>query len=146
MRSARDLLITMMFLALAAEAVPRAPPSVGSPAPAPPCPVVVELDGAVACLSEEAAAHAGARAGDRIDGQHRGRMSPAALAAWQVPVDVNRASLEELASLDGVGPRLAERIAAARPFRSVDEVGRIRGIGRHRFERLRNRLTIALDE
>ncbi|HAD07671.1 MAG TPA: hypothetical protein DCE76_11000, partial [Anaerolineaceae bacterium] len=35
-------------------------------------------------------------------------------------VEVNRATIEELASVPGIGPALAERIVAARPFNSVD--------------------------
>lgn len=69
-------------------------------------------------------------------------MAPDRLAAWGVPIDVNHGTLAELASLQGVGPKLAARIVAARPFRSVDEVARVRGIGRRRLERLRARLSL----
>jgi competence ComEA-like helix-hairpin-helix protein len=63
-------------------------------------------------------------------------------AAWQVPVDVNRASVAELASLDGIGPKLAARIVARRPFASVDEVATVSGIGQRRLTRLRPRLVL----
>jgi competence ComEA-like helix-hairpin-helix protein len=69
-------------------------------------------------------------------------MAPARMAALGTVVDVNRASLEELASLDGIGPRLAARIVAARPFSSVDDVARVRGIGAKRLARLRARLSL----
>jgi competence protein ComEA len=67
-------------------------------------------------------------------------MAPDRLAAWGAPVDVNRATVEELVSLDGIGPKLGARIVAARPFHSVEEVARVRGIGRRRLARLRPRL------
>ena len=49
------------------------------------------------------------------------------------PVDVNRASVEELTRLPGVGDVIARRIIAYRDsvggFRSVEQLERVRGIG-----------------
>jgi len=67
-------------------------------------------------------------------------MAPDRLAAWGAPVDVNRATVAELASLDGIGPKLGARIVAARPFVTVDDIGKVRGIGPRRLARLRPRL------
>jgi len=53
------------------------------------------------------------------------------------PVDINRASEPELARLPGVGPALATRIVAARPFAEVDDLRRVRGVRAALFERLR---------
>ena len=72
------------------------------------------------------------RAGDREGGGAHGARR---LAAWGAPVDVNRATVEELASLDGVGLKLGARIVAARPFATIEDVGRVRGIGRRRLAR-----------
>jgi competence protein ComEA len=58
-----------------------------------------------------------------------------------VPLDVNRASEAELARLPGVGPTLAARIVAARPFEAVDELRRVRGLRRSTLERLRPSVT-----
>lgn len=48
-------------------------------------------------------------------------------------VDLNRATEEELAALPGIGPGLAFRIAADReergPFSSLQDLGRVKGIG-----------------
>jgi len=48
-------------------------------------------------------------------------------------IDLNRAGVEELASLPGIGPTLAARIIEVReaegPFRSVEDVLRVSGIG-----------------
>jgi competence protein ComEA len=49
------------------------------------------------------------------------------------PIDINRADREALLALPGIGPVLAERIIAYReahgPFKSVDELTAISGIG-----------------
>ncbi|MBI1845712.1 MAG: helix-hairpin-helix domain-containing protein [Candidatus Rokubacteria bacterium] len=62
-----------------------------------------------------------------------------------VVVDLNRASAEELTRLPGVGPALAARIVEAResdgPFAAVDDLRRVRGLGRSRLERLRALVT-----
>lgn len=60
-------------------------------------------------------------------------------------IDVNRASSEELQTLDGIGPVLAERIIESRlkaPFRSVDELERVRGIGPKTLQRLRGSVVV----
>lgn len=52
-------------------------------------------------------------------------------------VDVNTASQRLLETLPGVGPVTAERIVAARPFDTVDDLARVAGIGPARLEALR---------
>lgn len=52
-------------------------------------------------------------------------------------VNLNRASVEELATLPGVGPTLAARILEARPFARIDDLRRVRGIGPKTLEKLR---------
>ncbi|MFZ9881430.1 MAG: ComEA family DNA-binding protein [Phycisphaerales bacterium] len=57
-------------------------------------------------------------------------------------IDLSRAPLEELCLLEGIGPALAARIVAHRavhgPFRSVDELGEVAGIGEATIEALRD--------
>jgi DNA uptake protein ComE-like DNA-binding protein len=53
------------------------------------------------------------------------------------PVDLNAASSGELQSVPGVGPVLASSIIAARPFRSVDDLLCVKGVGTKSFEKLR---------
>jgi len=52
-------------------------------------------------------------------------------------VELNSASFEELQMLPGIGPKLAERIQAHRPFKSVEDLDRVPGIGTKTIERLR---------
>jgi comEA protein len=65
-------------------------------------------------------------------------------AAQDAPVEVNRASADELATLPGIGPALARRIVEWRgangPFRTVDDLERVPGIGPATVERLRPRV------
>jgi competence protein ComEA len=56
-------------------------------------------------------------------------------------IDVNTAGEADLVLLPRIGPALARRIVAEReahgPFRDVDDLGRVRGIGPRTIERLR---------
>ena len=61
-------------------------------------------------------------------------------------VNLNTAPVEVLGLLPGVGPAKAAEIAAyrkKRPFRTVDELVRIKGIGRKMVRRLRVHLAVA---
>jgi competence protein ComEA len=61
--------------------------------------------------------------------------------AMQFQIDVNRADWTELALLPDVGEQLAKRIVADRavngPFRDLDDLGRVRGIGPRTIEGMR---------
>jgi competence protein ComEC len=52
-------------------------------------------------------------------------------------VDLNRATEEELTALPGIGPTYARRIIGGRPYRSIDDLKNVRGIGEVRMEELR---------
>ncbi|MFW6369454.1 MAG: ComEA family DNA-binding protein [Myxococcota bacterium] len=60
--------------------------------------------------------------------------------ALGIPIDVNSASRDDLMALTGIGPSLADAIVVDReergPFRSVEELRRVRGIGPVRLQRL----------
>lgn len=62
------------------------------------------------------------------------------------PVNLNTASVAELARLPGVGQVIARRIVSHRknsgPFRKVDELLVIRGISQARLEKLRPLVTV----
>lgn len=61
-------------------------------------------------------------------------------------VNINRASVEELVQLPHIGPALAERIVAYReqhgPFRSLEAIKQVKGIGERTFAKIRPYLTI----
>jgi ribosomal protein S13/FtsZ-binding cell division protein ZapB len=52
-------------------------------------------------------------------------------------IDINTADVESLSDLQGVGTHLAQRIIEARPFTSIDDLTRVRGISEKDVERLR---------
>jgi competence protein ComEA len=95
------------------------------------------------------------RSGDRIVCTRRGRvahirfarMKPALLALFEIPLDLNRATAAELASIHGVGPALSRRIVSHRkqqgPFRTVEELRAVHGIGPHVLRRIRPRVRVS---
>lgn len=58
------------------------------------------------------------------------------------PLDVNHASVEELQLIRGIGPVLARRVVAGRPFESVDDLLRIQGIGPIILEAIRDQVKV----
>jgi len=52
-------------------------------------------------------------------------------------IDVNTATEKELRMIPGIGPVMAARIIAARPFRSANELKRVSGIGDKKYAEIR---------
>ena len=64
----------------------------------------------------------------------------------EAPVNLNTASAEQLQEVPGIGPVTAEKILQMRkaygPFKSVDDLLAIKGIGHKRLEKMRKYLTV----
>lgn len=58
------------------------------------------------------------------------------------PIDINTATAAELQKIKGIGPVLAEKIIAGRPYRTLNDLRRVNGIGEKTFEKIRPYLTI----
>ena len=67
-------------------------------------------------------------------------------AAAMKPVSINKATSEELQTVRGIGPALAERIINYREanggFKSLDQLKEVRGIGDLKFEKIKNQITV----
>jgi competence protein ComEA len=67
-----------------------------------------------------------------------------ALAAESITnrVDINNAPKVTIESLPGVGPKLADEIIKGRPFRTVEELDKVKGIGPKKLAQIRPRVVI----
>ena len=52
-------------------------------------------------------------------------------------IDINKATEKELKMIPGIGPVMAGRIIAARPFRSADDLKKVNGIGDKKYAKIR---------
>jgi competence protein ComEA len=73
------------------------------------------------------------------------------IAAWSAPVDINTADAKTLAAeLRGVGETTAEAIVAYRtangPFKTIDDLVKVRGIGAKILEQNRSNLRVASEK
>jgi len=62
-------------------------------------------------------------------------------------VNLNSATVAQIASLPGIGPKTAELVVQYRvkngPFKKIEEVMNVRGIGEKSFLKIKDRLTVA---
>ena len=72
----------------------------------------------------------------RSKAKHEAKPKPAG-----APINVNTATQAELEALPGIGPVIARRIIEGRPYRSVDDLDRVKGIGKKRLEEIRPLVT-----
>jgi len=53
-------------------------------------------------------------------------------------IDINTASSEELEKIIGIGPALAQRIIETRPFNSLDDLIKVKGIGEITLQKIKD--------
>jgi competence protein ComEA len=114
-------LVRLNLAAKVADGARVAVPTLGEPPPA----------------VDPAAVTGGATPGDATEG---------ASGATTGPINVNTAGADQLEALPGIGPTLAAAIVQERdrngPFRSVDELTRVPGIGEGRLAQLHDLVTV----
>jgi competence protein ComEA len=67
---------------------------------------------------------------------------PAKFKPGDKPIDINKCSETDLLKLPSIGPTLASRIMAARPFQSVDDLAKVKGVGAKIMAAIRPFVTI----
>jgi competence protein ComEA len=73
------------------------------------------------------------------------KAAPVAVDGTSAPgtlVDINTATLAELDTLPGVGPSTAQRIIDGRPYGSIEDLMRVKGIGQATFDKLKERIMV----
>jgi competence protein ComEA len=63
------------------------------------------------------------------------------------PININSATSDQIAGLPGIGVKTAELVVQYRvkngPFKKIEEIMNVRGIGEKSFLRIKDRLTVA---
>lgn len=63
-----------------------------------------------------------------------------------IRININEADVDQLAELDGIGEKLAVRITEYRdmngPFKTIEEIMNVNGIGQGKFEAIRQSITV----
>src|SRR5580765_1298275 len=55
-------------------------------------------------------------------------------------VDVNSADVETLQSLPGIGPTLADRIVAGRPYKNADDLAKVKGLSKSKIDAIQDQI------
>jgi competence protein ComEA len=55
-------------------------------------------------------------------------------------VDVNSADVETLQTLPGIGPTLAERIVEGRPYKSADDLAKVKGLSKSKIDAIQDQI------
>ena len=57
-------------------------------------------------------------------------------------VDINTAAKEELDALPGIGPVKAQAIIEARPFKTIEDIKKVKGIKDGEFSKIQDMITV----
>lgn len=75
-----------------------------------------------------------------------GRMQPEYKITLQIPISINSSSVKELEAIPYIGPSIAKRIINYRsihgPFKSKEEIMKVKGIGKIRFSQVESFIEI----
>ena len=69
-------------------------------------------------------------------------LSAGSLPAAGPLVDINTADQKALEALPGVGPATAKEIIKGRPFKSVDDLANVKGVGKSKLEKIKPLVTV----
>ena len=58
------------------------------------------------------------------------------------PLDLNKAPVSRLETLPGIGPETAKAIVKGRPYKSIEDLDRIKGVGPATIDKLREKVVI----
>jgi competence protein ComEA helix-hairpin-helix repeat region len=56
-------------------------------------------------------------------------------------VDINSADVKTLETLPGIGPTLADRIVAGRPYHSADDLAKVKGLSKSKIDAIQDKIT-----
>lgn len=62
------------------------------------------------------------------------------------PVDLNTADLKALEALPGVSPATAKKIIAARPFKSVNDLSKVKGMSKAKVKALKDKIIVGQEK
>src|SRR5215467_10711657 len=69
-----------------------------------------------------------------------------AATAWSqsstTPVDVNTADVKTLETLPGIGSTLANRIVEGRPYKSIDDLAKVKGLSQSKVDAMKDKITV----
>jgi competence protein ComEA len=79
--------------------------------------------------------------------QRASRPPVSATAVSTAPINLNSATAAQIAELPGIGPKTADLVVQYRqkngPFKKIEEIMNVKGVGEKSFLRIKDRLTVA---
>jgi len=57
-------------------------------------------------------------------------------------LSINKASFDDLTLLPGIGPQLAEKIVNGRPYKTIGQLGKVKGIGKTNLSNIRELIRV----